>query len=266
MDNFDQFNSYVIPAYRPKTQDSGRAKAGLAQLSLKTVDVKKDRVVTKNWRIQAQVLNFPTSRILWINTYLPTDLQTVDFDESELLDVLNEVENIMDISHFNDIIWNGDLNWDVKRRTGFSTMMTNFVQKLGLVSLWKPIDFTHVHTDDVSTAILDHFLVNERLIPLVEECVALHRGDNLSRHSPVLLRLNVGAIPSSQKESSWLPRKPDWFKATMVDIDNYKEDMQIRFQLMPIPASLGCSDPLCSDTSHSTERDDHVLDILCSIV
>ena len=56
-------------------------------------------------------------------------------------------------------------------------MMTNFVQKLGLVSLWKhhPIDFTHVHTDDVSTAILDHFLVNERLIPLVEECVALHR-------------------------------------------------------------------------------------------
>ena len=31
-ENFDQFNSYVIPAYRPKTQDSGRAKAGLPHL------------------------------------------------------------------------------------------------------------------------------------------------------------------------------------------------------------------------------------------
>ena len=35
---------------------------------------------------------------------------------------------------------------------------------------------------------------------------------------------------------------------------------------MAITASLGCSDPLCSDPTHSTERDDHVLDILCSIV
>ena len=179
IDSFDKFNSYVIPAYRPKTQDSGRAKAGLAQLSLKAIEVKKDRVVTKSWRIQAQVLNFPTSRILWINTYLPTDPQTVNFDESELIDVLNEVENIMDETHFN----NGDLNWDMGRRSGFSAVMANFVQKVGLVSLWHhhPVDFTHVHTDDVSTSILDHFMVNERLIPLVEECVALHRGDNLSR-------------------------------------------------------------------------------------
>ena len=62
----DKFNSYVIPAFRPKTQDSGRAKAGLAQLSLTNIGVKKDRVGTKSWRIPAQVLNFPTSRILSI--------------------------------------------------------------------------------------------------------------------------------------------------------------------------------------------------------
>ena len=42
-DNFDNFNCYVIPAYRSKCQDSGRAKAGLAQLSLTNIDVKKDR-------------------------------------------------------------------------------------------------------------------------------------------------------------------------------------------------------------------------------
>ena len=93
-DRFDKHNSYVIPAYRPKGQDSGRAKAGLAQLSVKTANVKKTRIVTQSWRIQAQVLDFPTTKLLWINTYLPTDPLTIDFDESELLGVLSEIESI----------------------------------------------------------------------------------------------------------------------------------------------------------------------------
>ena len=46
-DEFDKFHSYVIPGYRAKGQDSGRPKAGLAQLSRKDLDVRKDRVVTK---------------------------------------------------------------------------------------------------------------------------------------------------------------------------------------------------------------------------
>ena len=267
-DKFDKFNCYTIPAYRSKCQDIGRAKAGLAQLSLKNINIRKDRVMTKSWRIQAQVLNLPTSRLLWINTYLPTDPRTINFDDGELLDVLNEVESIMDETNFDDIVWNGDLNWDMDRNTGFSILMNNFVERLGLVSLWRHhhADHTHVHTDNVSTATLDHFLVNERLLPLVDHCHVLHREDNLSRHSPILLSLNVGAIPSKQKESSWLPRKPAWYKASLVDIDNYKTDMEARLQSLPVPNSLECSDPLCSDPSHSSDRDNHVLDILCNIV
>ena len=107
----------MIPAYRPKGQDSGRAKAGLAQLSLKTANVKKTRIVTQNWRVQAQVLEFPTTRLLWINTYLPTDPLTIDFDESELLGLLSEIESISDKTLFNDVVWNGDLIWDMNRRS-----------------------------------------------------------------------------------------------------------------------------------------------------
>ena len=107
----------MIPAYRPKGQDSGRAKAGLAQLSLKTANVKKTIIVTQNWRVQAQVLKFPTTRLLWINTYLPTDPLTIDFDESELLGLLSEIESILDKTLFNDVVWNGDLIWDMNRRS-----------------------------------------------------------------------------------------------------------------------------------------------------
>ena len=62
---FSKFSSYVIPAYRPSEQDSGRPKAGLAQLSRKGLDIRKDRVTTKSFRIQSQIFNFPTCRIMW---------------------------------------------------------------------------------------------------------------------------------------------------------------------------------------------------------
>ena len=104
-------------------------------------------------------------------TYLPTDPLTFDFDDSELIDILSEVETIIDETSFDGIIWNGDINWHMARKSGFSKEMRNFVDRLGLVSLWEyfPVDYTHIHTDNVSTATLGHFIVNERLIPLVRK-------------------------------------------------------------------------------------------------
>ena len=52
-DNFKHYNSYIIPGYRPPGQDSGRCKAGLAQLSKGVYSVKKDRVTTRGFREQA---------------------------------------------------------------------------------------------------------------------------------------------------------------------------------------------------------------------
>ena len=41
-------DSFVIPAHRESGQDSGRAKGGLAQLSSKTIIVRKKRTSTKS--------------------------------------------------------------------------------------------------------------------------------------------------------------------------------------------------------------------------
>ena len=65
---FSEFSSFVIPAYRPSEQDSGRTMAALVQLSRKGLDIRKDRVTTKSFRIQSQILNIPTCRIMWFNT------------------------------------------------------------------------------------------------------------------------------------------------------------------------------------------------------
>ena len=67
------------------------------------------------------------------------------------------------------------------------------LEQLRLTSVWDAqyIDYTHVHTDGIATSTIDHFLISSRLVGLVEECGPVHRGDNLSRHSPIFLRLKL---------------------------------------------------------------------------
>ena len=131
-EQFNDFTSYVIPAYRDKCQDSGRPKGGLAQLTNKILQVKSQRISTKNFRNQAQILHFPSTKLLWINSYLPNDPRTINFDDTELVEVLTEVEHIMDTSDFDDVCWNGDLNWDMNRQTGLSATMASFTERLGI--------------------------------------------------------------------------------------------------------------------------------------
>ena len=57
------------------------------------------------------------------------------------------------------------------------------------------MDFTHVHTDFKSSSTLDHFILNRRLIDAFVDCGVMHLGDNPSRHSPNMLKLNLGKIP-----------------------------------------------------------------------
>ena len=169
---FKDFSSYVIPGHRIPGQMTGRAKAGLAQLCRQEYDVKKVRVSTSGFRVQAQVLELPTSRVLWLNTYLPTDPKLQQYDDGELQEVLEEVRNILSSAQFDDIVWGSDLNWDPSRNTQFSRIIYQFIHEVGLVSLWETytVPYTHVHTDGHSRSLLDHFLLSPCLLSLVEGC------------------------------------------------------------------------------------------------
>ena len=147
----------------------------------------------------------------WLNTYFPTDPQLVnEYDDNDLQELLAELESILTKCNFTDIVWGSDLNWDMKRKTFFASRVKEFVDRLGLIPLWThhPVDYTHVHTDHKSLSTLDHFLISPRLLPLVDGCGALHRGDNFSRHSPIWLTLNIGALPLRSSTSISATRRP----------------------------------------------------------
>ena len=107
---FKSFSSYVIPAHRAAGQMMGRAKAGLSQLSSKGYAVRKIRVTTTGYRVQAQVLDLPTTRVLWLNTYMPTDPQLQQYDDNELQEVLEEIRDILSTAQYDDLVWGSDMN------------------------------------------------------------------------------------------------------------------------------------------------------------
>ena len=97
---FSDFHSYVKPGYRAPGQFTGGAKAGLAQMCRKEYSIKKVRVSTTGFRVQAQVLELPNSKVLWLNTYLPPDPQLQHYDDGELQEVLEEVRTIFQTAQF----------------------------------------------------------------------------------------------------------------------------------------------------------------------
>ena len=126
-EQFPEKYSYIVQGHRDKESDSGRPKGGIAQMYDKTLNLKVDRIVTKNFRIQAQILNFERSKLLWLNTYFPTDPGGDLVEEGELSELLNAIETIMDTVDFDDILWNGDLNYDPSRTSGFASTISRFL-------------------------------------------------------------------------------------------------------------------------------------------
>ena len=103
---------------------------------------------------------------------MPCDPHQQQFDDSELIETLSEIEGLVTSSNECEIIWCGDLNYDPNRNNHFTGTVPATLLRLHLTSVWegRNIDYTHVHTDGVGTSTLDHFKVSQQLLDLVEDC------------------------------------------------------------------------------------------------
>ena len=269
--NFSEYHCYCIPAFRAPGVDCGRGKGGIIQLSSKKSGQKRSRIIFKSKRLMGQIITFSKCKILWINTYLPCDPQSQGgYDDSELLETLSEVINAVTANPGMEILWAGDFNYEITRDNQFTRAMASCLQQLGLVSIWQQnnIDFTHIHTDGISKSTIDHFMVTPALVPLIKDSGPVHRGDNLSRHSPIFVTLNLSNIQSQTSSCQPPPqRNPAWDKASSEELDNYTTTLHTKLQGIKVPDSIkNCKDSFCKIECHTEDCDSLVLDILLSIV
>ena len=266
--NFPGYSAFVVPATRAENQDSGRPKGGLAQLNSTRFQTKVKRISTSSPRLQAQILEFPNISLLWINTYFPTDPQTQMFDDTELRDVLRELEEILDTAMYDHVLVCGDLNWHRSRMSGFSVAVHSFVERIGLASVWDkfPVSHTHVHTDNASVSTLDHFLADPVLLQAIVEASAIQLGDNMSRHSPIILKVNIQTLPARKKENTKSIRRPAWYKSCQEERQQFKAQVEEKLSLLHLPHSLTCTNPTCKEPDHTRERDAVLLDMMGCII
>ena len=137
---YGDFHTYVVPAYRMPGVDSGRGIGGMVQLALRSTAVPRARLATQSRRLQAQLLTFPTCKVLWVNGYLPCDPQVQTFDDTELVATLAEVEGLITTNNECEVVWAADLNYDMKRDNHFTRTVAAALTRMGLTSLWQGRD------------------------------------------------------------------------------------------------------------------------------
>ena len=75
-------------------------------------------------------------------------------------------------------------------------------------------------------------------------------------------KLNV----KSQQQAPFKPRRPAWYKATPEHKDEYTTLLDAKLRALVLPDTLTCQDVSCQCEEHSKARDNHVIDILCTLV
>ena len=256
---FSNLNSFIIPAIKQNNYISaGRASGGLAIFWKSSLNDKVKVVSHHSSRVHAVEFD---SKLIIINSYFPCDSQSNNFNETELVKCLEDINNIISIYPNHKIVITGDLNCDFSRNTPFVNLIRNFIMDRNLTDVWWsfPVDFTYsfISTNRVSHSTIDHFLVSDNIQPCVNEASVIHLGDNLSNHEPIFLSLNLTDVTAvTTPSNAGIPGnitptfKPCWNKATPQMIDNYKHSLLHNTENIDIPEGIFCQDVNCTLPSH----------------
>ena len=262
---------FIAPAHKNNTQVSrGRGKGGLATLWDKSLTKYVSKVSTVNFRLQATKFSFPCGSFLLLNTYFPCDPRLINFDETELLTLLEEIRQVLiqEKCTYNLVL--GDLNSHFHRQSTFTSLVDNFFIDLDFKIFWENpdeehnihrIDFTYSQTQNgqTSSSVIDHFASNGILFNSVMEAGVIHTGENPSNHSPIYTRLQLSGIdPSTEKPAS--QKRVNWDKASDQAKIKYQETLADRLGKVIVPTCIQCTDVHC--IAHTEELEEYTMDIL----
>ena len=91
------------------------------------------RIPSTNFRILAAKFSFPSQSLLVVNTYFMCDPRADNFDDTELLELLDDIRKLIVESKCRNILWAGDLNTDFSRNTRFVEIVRSFILDLNLL-------------------------------------------------------------------------------------------------------------------------------------
>ena len=125
---------YILPAVKSNSQISrGRGIGGLATLWKRSLTKYVSRVDCSSHRLLATKFSFPGGSVLVLNAYFPCDPQNVTFDDTELIELLVEIQLIIERSQCLHVVLAGDLNCHFERHNKFTNTIRSFLTNMNLV-------------------------------------------------------------------------------------------------------------------------------------
>ena len=281
---FNDYEVFALPATKLNRYiNSGRPMGGMAFLYKSSLcKVTTHISVPSSSRVQGLKINSVNFKAILINAYFPTDPRTNNFDDTELVKVLQDIKYILDQCEGGyQVILMGDLNASFSRNSHFTLMVKNFLDENNLLTVWSkfPCDYTYSQTREhlgqitTSYSTIDHFCVDSENIIACESAASMHMGDNLSCHSPIMLKLkcdvsNLNSCTTSEPPPS--KSSPLWFKASSQQLNNFKSDLAISLNYIDIPIdAIYCRDVHCNHVNHRADLDaasEEVLDAISAAV
>ena len=264
-----EYDMFITPAVKSNSEVSaGRAKGGLCTMWRKGLTKYVSKIESNNDRIQATKFSFTSCNILVINAYFMCDPR-VNFNDTELLTLLGEIRRVIETSGCQNISLNGDLNCDFTRQTPFVEIVRDFFVGLKIKPIWSnpkneimPVSYTfcQIVENQARHSCIDHFVVNDRLYNAISEAGAVRSVENLSWHDPIYCKIKVGQL-NLELEKEVRKSIPSWERATDIEKENYKFELENRLNNIDIPDSArDCRNVWCE--RHDFEMNDYCENVL----
>ena len=269
-DNFDMF---IVPASKDASKVSrGRGSGGLSILWKKSLTKYVSKVSSRNTRLQGAKFSFPGCDILVINGYFPCDVQTDNFDDTELIKTLQDMRAMIVSSDCQNVLFSGDLNCHFQRSNKFTKIIENVLNDIPLKIMWQEcyrnnsiqdVDYTYCFMTDVNASFLtiDHFQLNEKLLESVIEAGVIHITTNLSNHSPIFCKIEVSKLDLCLEDIE-SHKKVSWNQATKLAKEEFKDRLSYKLNALEDPLCVSCNDLHCSDQRHFDAIDEYTIDVL----
>ena len=266
---------FSIPAFkRNDIISKGRPSGGLSFLVKKGLEHYVNHIIVPgSKRVHGLTIKLPEANFVLINCYFPTDPQCNNFDDTSLLETLEDIRYLLNSCDNCQVpILCGDFNADFSRNSRFVNIVSDFLTEYNLKSVWGSFDCDFTFCQPVSRnnqvfytySTIDHFFLNEHLIEDCENATVLHFGENLSNHDAIFLKLryeNLKIVTSDQKSS--IPSKPNWKNASPQQINLMIEKFREGVSNICAPNNVfNCRNVHCTKEDHLVSTDVYALEVL----
>ena len=257
--HFSDFNTYGVSGMKENVLITGRPYGGCSFLYHKSLSPLITFIELNSKRVCCLQIKIEHGLLYVFNVYMPCDSTNND-NLQEYNETLSIISTCMSQHKINYCVIAGDLNTDLTRiHSGNSISLNTFVEKENLGYVLKKIaskvQFTFTGIKD-NHSLIDHFIVSENLLNVINDYYTEDFVDNLSDHLPLYCHLSCNNVMHTVKNNVTheVNYRLHWERATKEHIIAYQQHLNDRLQSFSLPAGI--------TNCKSTDNCSHKLDIV----